>query len=103
MSGWVWESTLRRLCDTFKRPNQKFPYKSYPDLAYCDKEQLQELWDELYEKLDNYYRLMEDPCMEVGLELEKYYLEKIYQIESQIEEIDYQWSRFSELFNELDT
>jgi hypothetical protein len=102
MSGWVWEGTLKRMCEVIVKPYITFPYKVYPHVAYCDKEQLQELWDEAYEKMDEYYRLLEDPYMEVGLELEKYYLGEIEKLEKYIDEIDYQWSRFAKTDEELE-
>lgn len=102
MSGWIWEETLKRMCDIVKKPYLNFPYKVYPHVAHCNKEQLQELWDEAYEKIDDYYRLLEDPYMDVGLALEKYYLEKIEDLENYIEEIDYQWSRFPKSDAELE-
>ena len=102
MSGWVWDSALTRMCDSLKKPYLTFPYKVYPHVAYCSKEQLQELWDESYEKIDEYYRLLEEPYMDIGLELEKYYFGKIEELENYIEEIDYQWSRFAKTDEELE-
>ena len=102
MSGWVWEETLKNMCDILKRPYLKFPYKVYPHVAYCNKDELQEMWDECYEKIDKYIMLLDDPNMDIGLDLEKHYLEKIYELECQIEEIDYQWSRFSKSDAELE-
>ena len=102
MSGWVWEETLKRMCDVVKRPYLSFPYKVYPHVAHCSKEELQELWDEAYEKMDEYYRLLDEPYMDIGLELEKYYFGEIEKLEKYIDEIDYQWSRFAKTDEELE-
>lgn len=92
MSGWQYDGTLLRMCDILKQPYLNFPYKVYPPLASCSKEELTELWTAAYEKLDRIYLALEDPLL--SLQFEKMYYDDIERIEQQIDEIDYQWSRF---------
>jgi hypothetical protein len=92
MSGWQYDGTLLRMCDILKQPYVNFPYKVYPHVAYCNKEELTELWTAAYEKLDRIYLALEDPLL--SLRFEKMYYDDIERIEKQIDEIDYQWSRF---------
>lgn len=100
-SGWVYESTVQRMCDTMKTPYVNFPYKAYPPLRFCSKEELLELWTSAYEKLDRYIWLLEEGTGELGGG-EKYFLGQIEWLENYIDDIDYQWSRFPKTERELE-
>jgi hypothetical protein len=65
-----------------------------PRLDYCSKEQLQVMWDDLMWKRDKLEELMDWHGLEngdlAGIEM------SIDKIDTELEAIDYEWSRFAE-------
>jgi len=85
---WVHQETLDEMYKIIKRMA-----KQPPRVDCCSKEQLQELWDNLLWKRDKLEELLDWHGLEDGEGTG--ILRSIDRIDEELEEIDYQWSRFS--------
>jgi len=86
---WIYQNALDEMYAVIKK---NVIAGSLPAPCSCSKIQLQELWDEAHWKLDGYYAQLDWGDLDDGVEESIY--RRIEIIESEIEEIDYQWSRF---------
>lgn len=86
---WIYQETLNRMYEVIKRQA-----KGFPRLDYCSKEQLQVMWDDLLWKRAKLEELMDWHGLEDG---EIAGIERsIDKIDTELEAIDYEWSRFPE-------
>ena len=85
---WIYQETLNEMYAVIKR-QAKLP----PRLDYCSKDQLQVLWDGLLWKRAKLEALMDWHGLEEGdiSGIER----SIDKIDEELEEIDYEWSRFT--------
>ena len=63
-----------------------------PRIDYCSKDELQALWDDIVWKLNDFDRLLQ--LDDLTLDEENCILRKMEALEQELEDIDYEWSRF---------
>ena len=85
---WIYQQALDSMYKVIVKNAKEFPC-----LEYCSKDQLQILWDENIWQLNNNIKLLERHDLTLGEET--CIMNKIQAIENQLENIDYEWSRFT--------
>jgi hypothetical protein len=83
---WIYQAALDRMFAVIKK-QVDLP----PALCSCSKEQLQSEWDDTIWKINNLARILERD--DIDLVEEDCILGKIADLESYLENIDYEWSR----------
>lgn len=82
---WVHQATLDYMHSIIKKQ-----HTLKPRLDYCNKEQLEELWEENLYQLDLYNRLVD---ISNNFDEERILLKKIDYLEQELNEIDRLWSK----------
>ena len=84
---WLYQNTIDQMFSVIKKQHL-LP----PSISWCSRDQLNELWAENMWKRDNYYKLLKDDSLD--FDTEQSIINKIQCIEDELDNIDYEWSRF---------